>query len=295
MTGSPLRVVVTGINGQLGGELMRLPWPGGTTLIGLDRSQLDLSQPSSVASVIAPLQPDIIINAAAFTAVDLAEDNEEIAFAVNAESVAALAAYANESGARLLHVSTDYVFDGSKTGWYSESDEVAPLGVYGRSKRAGEEAALTAPNTLVFRTAWVYGALGNNFVRTMLRLASQRDTLGVVADQTGCPTSAADLATALIEVVGRVDDAAQQLYHLASPTDASWHEFATAILADAIESGRVVVNPLTTAEFPTPTARPANSRLDSSAATRDFGVTLPAWRESMPIVRDEIVSQLEET
>lgn len=283
------RILVTGATGQLGRELLRAPWPAGHDIIGTDRRTLDFADPASLRDAVLAIGPDVIVNTAAYTAVDAAETDEAMARRVNADSVAELAKVASERGIRLLHFSTDYVFDGSKSDWYVESDEVAPLGAYGRTKQAGEEAALTHDGALVLRTAWVYGALGNNFVRTMLRLAQQRDTLGVVADQVGCPTATVDLARAVVGIVALPDAATQPIYHVASCESASWFQFARAILEHHIAEGRMEITPLTTAQYATPAARPANSRLDSSALRRDFGIGLPRWSSTMPSVRDEIL------
>ncbi|MCL4152456.1 UNVERIFIED_CONTAM: hypothetical protein GTU68_005150 [Idotea baltica] len=267
---------------------MRAAWPDGVELVGLDRSALDLTQTEAVLAKIVALRPSVIVNCAAYTQVDLAEDDELQALLVNGAAVAAMAAAADEAGALLIQVSTDYVFSGDNAGEYVESDLTGPTGAYGRTKLVGEEAALTAARSIVLRTAWVYGGLGSNFVGTMLRVAAQRDELGVVDDQHGCPTATADIAAAIIEVAMNPDRATQRVYHVASPQTATWFEFATAILDDQISAGTVVVKPVTTAEYPTKAQRPANSRLDSGALARDFGVTLPDWSVSMPLVRAEI-------
>lgn len=290
----PTRVVVTGIGGQLGGELMRASWPDDVVLVGLDRSALDLGQPDAIIAKIASLRPSVIVNCAAYTQVDQAEGDEETAERVNGEAVSALAAAADEVDATLIQISTDYVFSGDKDGWYLESDPTGPTGAYGRTKLAGEQAALESARAVVLRTAWVYGGLGNNFVGTMLRVAAHRDELGVVNDQHGCPSATADIAAAIVAVAMHPDRATQRIYHVASPQPATWFEFATAILGDQISAGSVVVKPLTTADYPTKAQRPANSRLDCGALARDFGVTLPPWSVSMPLVRAELQAQLHE-
>ncbi|MEL7156709.1 MAG: dTDP-4-dehydrorhamnose reductase, partial [Actinomycetota bacterium] len=222
-----ITVLVTGADGQVGRELQRTPWAAGVDLRAHGSGALDITDPSAVAAAVEATAPDVIVNAAAYTAVDRAEDEPARAFAVNGEGVAHLAAAADQVGALLVHLSTDYVFDGAKAGRYVEADPVHPLGVYGRSKVAGEEAAALAGRSITLRTSWVYGALGGNFVATMLRLALERDELGVVDDQYGCPTSAADLALAIGTVIERsVDDRGDArplpapLYHLAAPDDA---------------------------------------------------------------------------
>ena len=285
---APMKVVVTGVSGQLGGELMRAVWPDNVVLVGLDRAALDLSQADAIIAKIVSLRPSVIFNCGAYTHVDLAEEDEATAERVNGEAVRCLAAAADEVNALLIQISTDYVFSGDKEGWYDESDPTGPTGAYGRTKLAGEKAALGAARSVVLRTAWVYGGLGHNFVDTMLRVANQRDEIGVVNDQHGCPTATADIAAAIVAVAMNPDRATQRVYHVASPQQATWFEFATEILSAQISSGSVAVTPLTTAEYPTKAKRPANSRLDCSAFDRDFGVTLPCWSESMPLVRAEL-------
>src|SRR6185295_7417695 len=194
------RVLLTGASGQVGRELQRADWPAGFKLWPVDHRQVDIANEAAVHALFENVRPAIIVNAAAYTAVDKAEDDPATAFAVNAAGVAHLVRCAEQCGARLLHLSTDYVFDGNKPGWYVESDPVNPLGIYGRSKADGERAALLYQHAIVLRTAWVYGALGHNFVRTMLRLARERQVIRVVADQIGCPTSARDLAIALVKI-----------------------------------------------------------------------------------------------
>ncbi|MEZ5342988.1 MAG: dTDP-4-dehydrorhamnose reductase [Acidimicrobiales bacterium] len=289
------RVVITGVRGQLGAELMRTEWPGGFDVIGVDRQAVDLSQPDSVAAKIAALRPSIIVNCAAYTQVDQAEIDEELASIVNATAVSELARVADELDALLIQISTDYVFDGAKDGWYVESDPTGPTGAYGRTKLAGEAAALRAKRAVVLRTAWVYGGLGSNFVGTMLRVAALRDELGVVDDQLGCPTATADITAAVLAVAASPERATQRVYHVASPQSASWYDFAVAILAEPIAAGAVRVKRLTTAEYPTKARRPANSRLDSSAFARDFGLTLPDWDVSMPPVRAELLARASST
>jgi dTDP-4-dehydrorhamnose reductase len=231
----------------------------------------------------------VIVNAAAYTAVDRAEDEPATAFAVNAAAVGHLAQAAERCGARLLHVSTDYVFDGTKTGWYVESDPVMPLGVYGSSKAEGERLALQYEGSTVLRTAWLFGALGQNFVTTMLRLARERPSIGVVADQHGCPTAAKDVAVALVSVAqacldGTIDGG---LFHLTSPVPATWHEFAAAIFNASRHGFHGEFRKLTTAEYPTRARRPANSRLDSSLVEKKLGIRLPDWHDSViDVVRE---------
>ncbi len=284
-------VLITGANGQLGRELRRAPWPGRDTITALDSADLDITDADDVHDTVQRIQPDVIVNAAAYTGVDTAEDEEEQATLVNATAVGYLAAAADAVSAALIHVSTDYVFDGSKTGWYVEGDPLAPIGAYGRSKAAGEAAALEANRSVVLRTAWVYGALGSNFVTTMLRLASERDVLGVVDDQHGCPTATADIATAIVRLADAFaggGTAPERVYHVCSPDDATWHEFALAIFDNSATGFGGVCDKLTTAEYPTKAIRPPNSRLDSTRLQRDFDLTLPSWRASLPLVVAEL-------
>lgn len=286
-------VLVAGANGQVGQELRRSPWAAGVELVAHPSTTLDITDPSAVAGAVEAAGPDVIVNAAAYTEVDRAEDEPDRAVAVNRDGVAHLAAAADRAGALLVHLSSDYVFDGAKTGRYTEADPVSPLGVYGRSKAAGEEAALAATRSITLRTSWVYGAKGPNFVATMLRLALERDELGVVDDQYGCPTSAADLALAIGTVIERMTEpttsrSLARLYHLAAPDDASWYELALATFeASALGFGGTCRR-LTTAQYPTRAPRPANSRLDSGAIARDLGIELPSWRCSLPAVVAEI-------
>lgn len=272
-------VLVTGAGGQVGRELLRAKWPQGVEICGFGSDSLDIANRPAVNAVVAQLEPDVIINAAAYTNVDQAEAEPERAEAVNATGVATLAEAANEVEALLIHLSTDYVFDGSKEGWYRESDPVNPLGVYGSTKAAGERAAQQADNVLILRSAWVYGALGRNFVTTMLRLARERDEIGVVDDQIGCPTGAGDLARAIVGITEKLDFGGavspSRLYHLAGPDAVSWYEFANAIFARSRAGFSGTCEPLTTADYPTPARRPANSRLDSSLIKQQLDVRLP--------------------
>jgi dTDP-4-dehydrorhamnose reductase len=284
------RIVVTGAGGQLGRELLRSAWPDDVQVTGLGRSDLDLSEVAEIAPTLEALEPDVVINAAAYTAVDRAESEPELAELVNATAVGAIATTCERNDARLIHFSTDYVFDGTKDGWYVEDDPIAPLGVYGRTKAQGEDRARAAPRHLILRTSWVYGALGANFVATMRRLGATRADLGVVADQVGCPTATTDISTAVVAL--SAEPHGEELcgtYHLAGPTATSWYEFARAILADRLADG-LEIRPLTTAEYPTDAARPANSRLDSSRIEQLRGIRLSSWQDAMP----RVVAELED-
>ena len=275
------RVLVTGGNGQVGRSITDLLGDQRfqhLTVSVADRATCDITNPDAVRRAIERFNPSVIVNTAAYTAVDASETDEAAAMLVNCDGVANLAA---QTGRRLIHLSTDYVFDGSKDGWYTESDPVAPLGVYGTSKWQGEQAARTNPDHLILRTAWVYAAHGHNFVKTMLRLGAERGNLRVVADQIGCPTSAHDIADAILRLV---DIDATGTYHMAGASQASWHELATATFE--LAELDVAVEAIGTAENPTPAPRPANSRLDSTALASATHVRLPSWQDSLPAVID---------
>ena len=275
------RVLVTGGNGQVGRSITDLLGDQRfqhLTVSVADRATCDITNPDAVRRAIERFNPSVIVNTAAYTAVDASETDEAAAMLVNCDGVAHLAA---QTGRRLIHLSTDYVFDGSKDGWYVESDPVAPLGVYGTSKWQGEQAARTNPDHLILRTAWVYAAHGHNFVKTMLRLGAERGNLRVVADQIGCPTSAHDIADAILRLV---DIDATGTYHMAGASQATWHELATATFE--LAELDVAVEAIGTAENPTPAPRPANSRLDSTALASATHVRLPSWQDSLPAVID---------
>jgi len=289
-----MRLLITGAHGQLGHELTRLG--GHHDLLALDHDQLDITDPNAVLASVNEFHPDAIINAAAYTAVDGAESHAEAAFAVNHDGPAVLARACADAGITLIHISTDYVFDGSKQGAYLENDPVAPLGVYGASKMAGEDAVLSGcSNSIVLRTSWVFSSHGSNFVKTMLRLGSERDELGVVADQHGCPTSAGELARAIYAILDRdLNDNHWGVYHFCQPEPTTWFAFANALFDIAKEQGMTFkvkrVKALTTAEYPTPTKRPANSVLDCSKFSQTFGFEIRPWPGSLA----EVVGELED-
>lgn len=287
-------ILVTGGTGQIGQELQRQPWPEGTILLAPLRSELDLEQQDSIAAWFAGRQVDCIINTAAYTAVDLAEDNVGAAFSANAEVPARLADEARARGIPLIHVSTDYVFDGGLSRPYREDDPANPLGVYGASKLAGELAVRAgAPRHVILRTAWVVSAHRSNFLKTMLRLSADRGELRVVADQTGSPTGAGDIAGALrtIALAHLADGAAPcGTYHFVNAGTTTWHGLAEAVIAANARHGgpQVKVMPIATAEFPSRARRPGNSQLDPAKIGDDFGITPRPWLEAVT----EIVSQL---
>ncbi len=280
-----MRVLITGAAGQLGLELGRVDW-GETERMLAVRGALDITNFDDVVAA-AGFRPDVIVNAAAYTAVDRAEDEPERAMAINVKGVAHLATIADDLGATLIHVSTDYVFDGLKDGWYTEDDAPSPTGVYGLTKRAGELAALESSRSIVLRTSWVYGALRPNFVATMRRLASERDELGVVADQFGCPTAAADIAAAITQIAAQ-GAGEPGVFHLAAPDDASWWDLAAESIALMDPPRSPTIKKLTTTEFPTKAVRPPNSRLDSSKIYQTYGVRLRSWREALAEVSAEL-------
>lgn len=286
-----MRILLTGANGQLGHELQRWLAPFGS-LVACTRADCDLERPDQLREVIRRVAPAIIVNPAAYTAVDRAESEPARAAAVNRDAVVVLAEEAKRIGATIIHYSTDYVFDGSKAGWYGEDDAPAPLGVYGRTKWEGE-AALRASGVphLILRTSWVVGTHGANFARTMLRLATTNETLRVVADQIGAPTSTPLISEVTAALVRRLaaegaDRFPFGTYHLAAAGETSWHDYARFVFAEAgLDPARV--HPITTAEYPTPARRPANSRLDTTRLRSTFGVALPAWSEGVrEVVRD---------
>lgn len=278
------RILLTGINGQVGWELQRTLQPLGE-VIALDRTQCDLADPDRLRSVVRAIRPTIVVNPAAYTAVDKAESEPELAMAINGAAPGILAEEARQLDALLVHFSTDYVFDGAKPEPYVESDATAPINGYGRSKLAGEQAVEAGGcRHLIFRTCWVYGLSGHNFLRTMLRLADERDELRVVDDQFGAPTWARMIAETTALALAR--HAGQNgIYHLCAGGATSWHGFAEAILTAANRAGLLAKSPpvrrLTTAEFPTPARRPANSRRDCARLEKDFALRSPDWESQL--------------
>ncbi len=279
-----MKILLTGCAGQLGRELKRSLASLGE-LVACDRRQLDLGQPETLRDTVRAVAPTVIVNAAAYTAVDKAESEPAMAEAINATAPAILGEEARRLGALLIHYSTDYVFDGTKLAPYTESDNATPLAAYGRSKRNGELAiAASGARHLILRTSWVYGLHGANFMKTMLRLGRERSELRVVGDQIGAPTWARHLADVTALILAR-DDVAGGLYHLAAAGETSWHGYAEAIFAEALAAGLLEKTPLvhciTSADYPLPAPRPGNSRLDCSLFRRDFGLALPDWRTGL--------------
>jgi dTDP-4-dehydrorhamnose reductase len=282
-------ILVAGKTGQLARCLAEEARRRGCALVALGRPELDLARPELLAEAVAAPTPRAIVNAAAYTAVDKAEAEPTLAMAVNRDGAGALAAVARRLGVPFIHVSTDYVFDGRKAAPYREDDLPSPLGAYGRSKLDGEAAVRAAcPAGVILRTSWVYSPFGQNFVATMLRLAATREKVQVVDDQHGAPTAAPDLAAALLDLVEQLTaqrsaDRTGGIYHLTNAGETTWYGFAGAIFAGWARRGHRVptLEPITTAQYPTPARRPANSRLDCSKIARVFGLRLPPWQSSL--------------
>ncbi|MEO8811727.1 MAG: dTDP-4-dehydrorhamnose reductase [Caulobacteraceae bacterium] len=284
-----MKALITGAGGQLAAELARAA-PAGWSVSALSRGALDIGDADAVARTVEALAPDLILNAAAYTAVDRAESEPRAAFRANRDGPAHLARAAVAAGSRLIHVSTDFVFDGGGGRAWRPDDATAPLGVYGASKLAGERAvAAAAPGALIVRTAWVYAAHGANFVRTMLRLMGERPEVRVVADQIGAPTSAPTLAAALWALASTD---ARGILHYTDSGVASWYDFAVAIAEEAGALGLIAgvpsVVPIATADWPTPARRPAFSVLDTTQTTRRLGRAGPHWRAALRVVLGEI-------
>ncbi len=286
-----MKALVIGRTGQVAQALAERAAHAGVEVDARGRPDVDLADAASLAAAFDDAAPDIVFNAAAYTAVDAAETDEAAALALNATGPGALAALCAERGVPLIHLSTDYVFDGTGDRPYREDDRVAPQSAYGRTKLAGEETiAASGADALILRTAWVYSPFGTNFVKTMLRVGAERDRLRVVADQFGNPTSALDIADGMLALANRRDHWGKgtRIYHMVGAEETSWHGFAEGIFALAPFSPEVEGIP--TSEYPTPAKRPANSRLDGSALAADHGITLPGWRESLPPVVRRILA-----
>lgn len=292
-----MRIAVTGRHGQVATSLVERAVLGGEhEILLLGRPELDLAgDATAIAAAIGAARPDVVISAAAYTAVDKAESEPDEATAVNSHGAGAVAAAAKALGVPVIHLSTDYVFDGRKSSPYVESDPTGPTGVYGRTKLAGEQAVLAAHDrAIILRTAWVYSPFGHNFVKTMLRLAGERDEVRVVADQLGNPTSALDIADAVLTVArAALDGAEGGICHCTGTGEASWADFAEQIfaLSAAVGGPSARVTRIATVDFPTPAQRPANSRLDCQRLLSHFGVRLPEWRGATAKVVERLVAQ----
>lgn len=288
-----MRVLLTGGSGQVGTEFRRRA--EGLDLLAPPRSEFDLANPSSLRAWLAREKPQLILSAGAYTAVDRAEDEPELAFRVNRDAVGVLADHARAHAVPLIHLSTDYVFDGAKPAPYLSTDATAPTGVYGASKLAGEQAAASAPQHLILRVSWVFAAHGVNFVRTMLRLGREREVLRVVDDQVGGPTWAGHIAEALralVDRTGRGERLACGIWHHAGQPYLDWHAFACSILGEAHARGLIAKMPTVEAipsgDYPTRARRPANSCLDSTRTARELGLATPDWRAGLAATLDEI-------
>lgn len=280
-----MKILLTGANGQLG-RCFQDRLPANWHIYAASSAVLDVSDKDKILSIVAEYKPDVIVNAAAYTAVDKAENEPEIAALVNTVGPANLSSAAKQFGARFIHVSTDYVFDGTSKYPYLEHDLTNPLGVYGKSKLEGElAAARDFPESIIVRTAWVFSEYGNNFLKTMLRLGADRPSLGIVADQRGCPTYAGDIAVALIKLIE--NNANGGVYHYCGDKSVTWYEFATEIFKQAVLLKKLsqapLLNAITTADYPTPAARPAFSTL-STEKIRQLGITPSDWETAIGYV-----------
>ena len=287
-----MKIVVTGKSGQVVTSLLERGANLGHGVVALGRPEMDLADPASVLRAIENAAPHVVVSAAAYTAVDRAESESDIAHAVNARGAGVVAKAAKTLGVPLVHLSTDYVFDGKLERPYRETDLTRPTSVYGASKLAGEQAVLGVhgDNSTVLRVAWIYSPFGSNFVKTMLRLAADRDEIPVVADQLGNPTSALDIADGILKVADRLvadsDPGLRGVFHMTASGEASWADFAEAIFAASTALGgpSTQIRPITTAHYRTPAARPANSRLDCGLIARTHDIALPDWRGAVQTV-----------
>jgi dTDP-4-dehydrorhamnose reductase len=294
-----VKILLTGSTGQVGWELARTLLPVGE-IIALDRNQADLADTGALRAIVQQYKPDVIVNPAAYTAVDKAETERELAFLINAEAPGVLAEEAKKIGALLVHYSTDYVFDGTKDAPYIETDSTNPSNVYGQSKLAGEQAIQSvAGDYLILRTSWVYASRGNNFLKTILRLAAEREELKIVADQIGSPTWARLIAESTAHIIRQSILERQSncfhsdAYHLTSSGETSWHGFAQKIVDIVREQGKVelknrAIHPIPTTDYPLPAKRPTNSRLSNDRLEQHFGLTLPSWDNALRLCMQEL-------
>lgn len=286
------KFLITGAKGQVGHCLVQ-QLTGKADILAVDRDELDITDQAAVLRTVAEFKPDVIINAAAHTAVDKAETEVELSEAINVKGPLYLAQAANQVGALILHISTDYVFNGEGSHEYKETDTTGPQGVYGKTKLAGEIAVQQAnPRSIILRTAWVFGEHGHNFVKTMLRLAKDRDTLGVVGDQFGGPTYAGDIASALINIANQIlagKEEAFGIYHFTGTPYVSWNDFAKAIFAEAVSQQVIAkaptVNSIATSDYPTPAKRPANSCLDLNKIKQTFDIEPSDWQKALKNIK----------
>ncbi len=285
-----MKILVTGANGQLGHETLLMLQNKGIDAVGIGRKELDFSQPEKVAKYIASQRADWVINCAAYTQVDKAEDDAELAFRVNRDAAKAVAEGVQRYAGRLLHISTDFIFDGKQSHPYKENDPARPLGVYGQSKWEGEQAVREIlPRAIILRTAWVYGVFGNNFVKTILRLGSEREELGVIDEQLGSPSSTVDISQAMYALI---EKECTGVYHFTNEGVASWYDFAQAIVEEArsLEFDLKIkrLKPIPTHAYPTPAARPAYSVLSKEKIRGILDYPVPHWRESLRTMLKEL-------
>ena len=296
-----MKILVTGKNGQVGFELMRSLAPLGT-VVGIDIDECDLQDILAIERLLDKVQPELIVNPAAYTAVDKAESEPALAHSINAKAPEVMAQYAGRHNIPIIHYSTDYVFDGLKEGEYLETDEVNPQSVYGKTKALGEAAVRNnAPKHIILRTSWVFGSHGGNFLKTMLKLAQDRDQLSIVSDQIGSPTSAVLLAEVTAEIVKQLfaSDSADKYgtYHLVAEGYTSWHGYAQLVVARANAMGietkvsADAIEAIKTSDYPLPAPRPANSRLDTTKVSQVFSVSLPSWQDEVEKVILGLIKQ----
>ena len=283
-------ILVTGAGGQVAHELAIAG--SEHRIVALSRSQLDITNQQQINTAFEEYRPDILINAAAYTQVDRAEEETELALAINRDGVSNIAQACKSADIPLLHISTDYVFDGNKTGAYLEDDEISPAGVYGASKAEGEAALRSIlERHVILRTSWVFSATGNNFVKTMLRLGRERDELGIVNDQRGCPTSAHSIASVLLKIADRNlrgDEVEWGTYHFCGQPETTWHGFAKQIFKQATGFEGLKINGIATSDYPTPAARPLNSVMDCSKLESCFGIKQSDWVDDLQLVLDKL-------
>lgn len=287
---SNLKILITGANGQLGNEFRTLATRHPEhSFIFLSRQELSISDADSVREVLKSHHPHWVVNCAAYTAVDKAETEKELAMAINAEAAGVLAAVCAELNAKFIHISTDYVFDGSSAQPYREDAATGPINTYGQSKLIGEQLVLQKnPNAIIIRTSWVYSFFGNNFVKTMMRLMKERESINVVSDQVGSPTYAADLANAIMHIINNNNaSGAKGIFHYSNEGQISWYEFAQAI--KELTGSSCAVNPIPSSQFPTPAKRPQYSLLDKTRIRSVFHVEIPDWRESLEVCVNKLM------
>lgn len=274
------KIIVTGANGQLGSEIKTISGSYAHTFIYTDIDELDLTIRNDVFSFLDSQTPDIVINCAAYTAVDKAEENKELAFKLNAGLPEMLREYSDRSTCKIIHISTDYVFSGESFIPLKETDPTSPKSVYGQSKRKGEEALLNSPNAIIIRTSWLYSSYGNNFVKSMLRLLAERDELKIVFDQIGTPTYAADLSEAILRIVDNIDsDFIPGIYHYSNEGIASWYDFAFEI--NQMRPSTCKIKPIETRDYPLPASRPMYAVLNKEKIKKQFKLDIPHWKSSL--------------